>query len=102
MGCGCFLALLFVLLTCMLGLVWYAVKQLKPHRTTTSRPPLGPSVRQAGLVSLILVLLLSFNAFGILHFWNIVPLTIAAVLIEFFFQAEKRPHATLSYDKDVE
>jgi len=57
------------------------------------------SIRQAALISIVILFSLFFNTLGILHLWDMIPLILAAVLIEFFFQAEKRPHAHLEYEE---
>jgi hypothetical protein len=84
-----FFVSLFIGLTGILSLGWYVLKRYLVHRG-------GPisllgAVRQAGLVSLIIVLSLFFKSLGILSLWEFVPLCISALLIEFFFQAEKSP-----------
>jgi hypothetical protein len=88
---------LFLLLSSVLGLLWHGVRQLRFRRGT--KPLLSTSLRQSSLLSLITVLALFFNTLGIFQLWDIIPLALAAILIEFFFQAEKKPHATLSYDQ---
>jgi ABC-type nickel/cobalt efflux system permease component RcnA len=92
-----FFVSLFVLLSTGIGLIWHAARRLRAKRG--GKPVLLTSIRQAGLLSLVVVLSLFFNTLGIFQFWDIIPLVLAAVLIEFFFQAEKKPHATLTYDQ---
>ena len=58
-------------------------------------PSLWVSLRQAALFSLIVCLALFFNSLRILTLWDLTPLVVSVVLIEFFFQAEKQsPHST--------
>ena len=87
----------FISLSCILGLILYGI------RVRTNRLPqvraLLISIRQSALLSLVILLSLFFNTLRILQLWNIVPLILAAILIEFFFQAEKRPQAHLEYEK---
>lgn len=83
----------------LLGLIWYGARHLRPRRT--ARPLLWPSFRQAALVSLVLCLSIFFHTLGIFQLWNVIPLIIAAVLIEFFFQADKTPQATITYDPEA-
>ena len=92
-----FFTSLFVLVSTTCGLLWYGVRHLKPRRG--ARPSLTASIRQAALFSLIVTLSIFFNTLGIFQLWDVIPLALAAVLIEFFFQAEKKPHATLTYDQ---
>jgi hypothetical protein len=87
----------YLALTFWGGLVWYIVRQLV-HRRSNS---LLVALRQAALVSMIIVLSFFFNTLGIFTLWDVAPLAIAAILIEFFFQAEKKPHATLEYDTTI-
>lgn len=93
-----FFVSLYLCLTVVLGFVLYGLRQLRARRTGAL--PLWPSFRQAGLVSVVLVLSIFFNTLGIFQFWDVIPLALAAVLIEFFFQAEKKPHATITYDPE--
>jgi hypothetical protein len=94
-----FFVTLYICLTILIGLALYSLRFLKQRRTT--RPTLWPSFRQAALVCLVLVISLFFHTLGIFHFWDIIPLLIAAFLIEFFFQADKKPHATITYDPEA-
>lgn len=87
---------LYVCLTAIVTLLWYGVRHLRRQRI--NKPPLFSSFRQAALLCLVFVLSLYFNTLGIFQFWDVIPLAIAAILIEFFFQAEKKPHATLTYE----
>jgi hypothetical protein len=48
--------------------------------------PLFPSIRQAGFVSLAFTILLLLKGLKILDWWVGVPLVIAVVLLELFFQ----------------
>lgn len=81
----------FVALAIALGswgsLVWHGIKSRILYRF--NKPSLLGSVRQALIASTVITLCLFFNSLGILSLWDIVPLVLAAVLIEFFFQAEK-------------
>lgn len=89
---------LFLALTSVGSLAWYILKRYLIYRSSSVR--LWPSLRQSALFSLITVLSLFFNSLGILSFWDIIPLIIAAILIEFFFQADKS-HPTSS-DRETE
>lgn len=94
-----FFITLYVCISILLGLILYGLRYMRQRRTT--KPLLWPSFRQAGLISLVVVLSTFFHTLGIFQLWNIIPLIIAAFLIEFFFQAEKKPHATISYDRET-
>ncbi len=94
-----FFITLYICLTIVLGLIWYGIRHISLRRGT--RPALWPAIRQAALLSLVIVLSTFFHTLGIFQFWDIIPLALAAVLIEFFFQAEKKPHATLSYEPEA-
>jgi hypothetical protein len=89
---------LFFCVTVLVGLVLYGFRYLRQRRLV--KPLLWPSFRQSALASLVITLSLFFNTLAIFQIWNIIPLIIAAVLIEFFFQADKKPHATLTYDSE--
>jgi hypothetical protein len=56
------------------------------------------SFRQSFLISLLITTILSMRWYGIFSFWDAIPLTIATLLLEFFFQAEKRPLATIRHE----
>lgn len=94
-----FFVTLYLCSTVILGLAWYGLRHIIRTRRT-SKPALWPCFRQAGLLSLVASLSIFFHTLGIFQFWDIIPLIIAAILIEFFFQADKTPHATLSYDRE--
>lgn len=89
-----FFVSLYVSLTLWGGLLWYGIRRVWRRRSAA----LASSMRQSALVCMIIVLGLFFNTLGILTIWDVGPLAIAAILIEFFFQAEKKPQATLEYD----
>lgn len=74
-------------LTSFFSLLWHNLKRLFIYRFST--PSLWPSVRQAAILAAIIVLSTFFNSLGILALWDIIPLSISAVLFEFFFQADK-------------
>lgn len=95
-----FFVSLYLFATAVLSLLWYALRHVRGRRGTS--PSLGASIRQAALLTLVVVISLFFRTLGILQYWDIIPLLAAAILIEFFFQAEKKPHATLSYDHATE
>ncbi|HSI20619.1 MAG TPA: hypothetical protein VLA04_02850 [Verrucomicrobiae bacterium] len=84
--------------TIVLGFLWQGIRFVRSHRA--SHPSLWTSLRQAGLLCLVIILSFFFNTLGIFQFWDVIPLIVAAILIEFFFQADKKPHATLSYDRE--
>jgi hypothetical protein len=86
----------FISFSCIFGIGLYALR--RKFRRMSGTVSLIRSVRQAALGSAVFLLSLFFNTLGILQTWEVIPLIIAAVLIEFFFQAEKRPHATIRYE----
>lgn len=67
--------------------LWYSVKKavLSQRMTVSSLACL----RQSFLFSLVVVVSLFFNSLQILTLWDIIPLCISMILIEFFFQADK-------------
>lgn len=85
---------LYLTLTLWGSMVWFLIRRLI-HRRAHS---LFTAFRQVALVMMIIILGFFFNTLGIFTLWDIAPLILAAVLIEFFFQAEKKPRATLEYD----
>jgi hypothetical protein len=87
---------LFAALSTSVGLLLYAIRRYRQKRSLHTA--LTSCLRQAALGSLVVVLILFFNTLGVLQVWDIVPLIAAAFLIEFFFQAEKVPRASLHYD----
>ena len=56
------------------------------------------SYRQALLLAGVITITGFMNSLELLQAWDIIPLIIAAVLLEFFFQAQKVPHAHLHHD----
>lgn len=88
---------LFACLTCFGGIIWYAIRRYLIF--SRLQPNLVSCIRQAGLVSLVIVLSLFFNSLSIFRVWDLLPLSIAATLIEFFFQADKAPRTHLSNEE---
>jgi hypothetical protein len=86
-----FFVSLFAALTGVTGLLWHAVRHALSPRPL-HRHSLWTSLRQAALLSLVIVLALLFSSLGILTLWDLMPLAVSALLIEFFFQAEKTSH----------
>ena len=82
-----FFICLYLTLSSLLTLVWQGIKRYLIYRY--SKPSLTASLRQAAIFSLIIVLAMFFRSLDILSLWDIVPLFISALLIEFFFQANK-------------
>ena len=80
----------FALLSSIFTIIWYTVKKYLFYKLT--KPSLLVAWRQASLIALVIVLSLFFNSLKILSLWDIIPLVISTVLIEFFFQAEKNTH----------
>lgn len=78
---------LFGFLTTSLAFLWYGLKRLVLARS--KRIPLLATLRQAALFSLVITLTFFFSSLSVLTVWDIVPLFLATVLIEFFFQADK-------------
>jgi hypothetical protein len=78
----------FVGSTATLTLLWYWFKKYVVYHYSKT-PGLAATLRQAGLFSGIVVLCLFFNSLNILSAWEIIPLLLSAILIEFFFQADK-------------
>ena len=81
-----FFTSLWVCLTGIMVFIWHAIKQRAIYRFRNVS--ILVSLRQAALFSGLVVLSLFFNALHILTLWDIVPLILSALLIEFFFQAE--------------
>jgi hypothetical protein len=54
-------------------------------------------LRQAALTSFLIVSALFLNSINVFQVWDILPLLLAGILVEFFFQAEKKPHASLRH-----
>ncbi len=86
---------LFLSFGSLLVMVWHAIKRLFLTRRLPSASLLT-SLRQSFLVSGLVTVCLFLNSLSLLHIWDVVPLAIAAVLVEFYFQAEKRPLASLT------
>ena len=89
-----FFITLFLFLAATLGIIWYIIRL----RIFSKRIPqvFMVSLRQATLLSLVITISIFFNTLGIFQTWDILPLCVAAILIEFFFQAEKKAHARLT------
>ncbi len=87
----------FISSSCILGMIIHGIRVRfnKVHLLSN----LLTSLRQAALITTVILLSLFFNTLSILKLWDMIPLVLAAVLIEFFFQAEKRPHAHLEYEE---
>ena len=91
-----FFVSLFFASASWLSLIWYFFKKNVLFRLW--KPSLWVAVRQASLLCLIIVLSFFFKSLGILSIWDIIPLSVSAVLIEFFFQADKSPIEPLSHE----
>ncbi len=87
-----------LVLTAGISLLWHMLRLLWSKRGLHV-PKFLTSVRQSFLFSLLLTLSLFLNSLNLFQVWDALPLVIALILVEFFFQAEKRPHASLSYEK---
>jgi hypothetical protein len=74
-------------LTSISAILWHSLKHMLISRI--QKPSLWVSIRQCFIFSTLIVLGLFFHALHILTVWDMIPLTIAAIFIEFFFQAEK-------------
>lgn len=81
-----FFGSLWICLTGLATFAWHALKQRIVYRFRSVS--IFVSLRQAALISAVLVLALFFNAFRILTLWDILPLALSVLLIEFFFQAD--------------
>jgi hypothetical protein len=82
-----------VILSTFLAPIWYSLKKA----VLSQRMKVSPlaSLRQTTLFSLVIVLSFFFNSLKLLTVWDVIPLCISMVLIEFFFQADKfRPTST--------
>ncbi|MBU6389795.1 hypothetical protein KGQ71_04770 [Patescibacteria group bacterium] len=88
-----FFVCLFLSLTTLLTIIWHFGK--KKAQGEMERVSIFASIRQIGLLSAVVVLSLFFRSLGILTLWDIIPLAISALLIEFFFQADK---STLAHE----
>lgn len=86
-----FFICLFFSISTILSLLWHPLRSFIHHRQGLPR---WISVRQASLVSLVIVLIIFFKSLGILTLWDSVPLVFSIILIEFFFQADKIPKNT--------
>ncbi len=86
---GFFLSLFFSLLG-WITLIWHAVKS-RIHRSETIS--LLVSFRQALLFSAVTVVSVFFYTIQVLSIWDLIPLVFSALLLEFFFQANKTSHA---------
>lgn len=89
-----FFGSLFFSLASLLSLTWYGVKRSLIYRSNSV--PMWPAIRQASLLALLVSLSLFLYSLHIASLWDLVPLAIAALLIEFFFQADKTSSLTSS------
>lgn len=89
---------LWLWLSAIGGGVWHLVRR-RFFLKGTRIPRAAASFRQAALAMGVFTLCLTLNYFGLFQIWDAVPLAIAALLVEFFFQAEKRPIANLKDDR---
>ena len=78
----------FVFLASFFSLVWHPLKSLIHRSNSLSRLV---STRQAALVSGIITVIVFLKSLSILSPWDLIPIIASAVLIEFFFEADKRP-----------
>lgn len=83
-----FFASLFCLFTAIFTTIWHFLKKLFVSKFAP--PSIWSSIRQAALFSVVLVSGLFFNSLKTLSLWDLVPLCVAAILIEFFFQSDKQ------------
>lgn len=81
-----FFICLFTGLSSLMSLVWHPLRRSIHRNASLSRLA---SIRQAALLSLVITLCLFFKSLNILSAWDVLPLAISALLIEFFFQADK-------------
>ena len=81
-----FFLCLFVSLSTLMALIWHPIKSWIHRSKHLSRIA---SLRQTTLISLVITLSIFFKSLHILTLWDIIPLAISALLIEFFFQADK-------------
>lgn len=79
---------LFLSLSCAFSLAWHSLKKIIHRSKTLSRLI---SLRQAALVAGMITVGAFLKSLGILSPWDLIPLIASAVLIEFFFEADKRP-----------
>lgn len=56
------------------------------------------SYRQAALVAGVITFSFFLNSLHVFQLFDLIPLVLAVVLLEFFFQAEKTPHASIRHD----
>jgi drug/metabolite transporter (DMT)-like permease len=87
---------LFVLLTSFGTLAWYFLQRILAKKLIHI-PSFYRCLRQASLVAGIVTFTIFLNSINVFQIWDIFPLIVAGVLIEFFFQAEKQPHASLRH-----
>ncbi|CAN5197765.1 hypothetical protein BH11PAT4_BH11PAT4_7380 [soil metagenome] len=92
---------LFVALATSFTLMWYGMQKVQAKRRVHN-PRFTRCMRQATLVAALITFTLFLNSINVFQIWDIFPLIVAGVLIEFFFQAEKRPHASLRHNATPE
>ncbi len=85
---------LYALLSAASTLIWYTIQRVLSKRRVTT-PSFFRCLRQAMLFTGLATFTLFLNSINVFQVWDIFPLIVAGILIEFFFQAEKRPHAHL-------
>jgi len=82
-----FFGCLVAVLTIVLAPIWYSLK--KALLSTRMKVSAIACLRQTCLFSLIVVVSFFFNSLKILTLWDVIPLCISMILVEFFFQADK-------------
>lgn len=77
--------------------VWHVIRKFALKRWN-AHPKFSESIRQSFLLASLVCLCLFLHTLDLFQVWDAFPLFLAFLLVEFFFQAEKRPHASLTYD----
>lgn len=77
---------LFVTGLLSITIYWLKVKII---RKNIIKQYLTSSIRQAFLISVALIILLILYTFGVLSYWDAIPIILAFFFLELFFQSEK-------------
>lgn|GEM_PF-3909631 len=88
---------LLVTMTAIFSCIWHLFRKFALQHFNAN-PKFWVSVRQSFLFSGLVCLSLFLHTLSLFEIWDAFPLLLAFLLLEFFFQAEKRPHASITYD----
>jgi hypothetical protein len=92
-----FFGSIFLFILGISTLMLYGIKRILAHRRAATS--IVVCVRQSALFAAVIVLSAFFNSLRILSIWDLIPLAISAILIEFFFQAEKAQPLSIQRDE---